>query len=288
MRLRILRRAVRALLPTSTRQLLDFAALSLEQAVPPELIRVPAAGSVLVLAPHPDDEVVGCGGTLYQHSRQGARVTVAYMTDGRLGSLRLQGDGLVGVERETFQRELVQMRKAEAAAAARILGVGELVFLDFPDGKLQLTCETAGRVGDLIASRRPDVVYMPFPADRQRDHVETARIFSAVAGQAVDGCQVFGYEVWSPLYSNCMVDISDVVEIKRQALLQYATQVADNDFVHSILGLNAYRAAFHLGSKGFAEAFFRCSPQEFRRLCWHLVGGITLRARDANPGHPRV
>jgi len=119
------------------------------------------------------------------------------------------------------------------------------------------------------------VVYLPFPTDRHPDHVETARIFSAAVRGTANGCQVYAYEVWSPLYPNCMVDIGGVVEIKRQALLQFATQVADNDFVHSILGLNAYRAAFHLESKGYAEAFFRCSPRDFRRLCRHLVGTLS-------------
>ncbi len=272
MRLGILRRAVRALLPTRTRRLLDFAALPLDQGTPPELVPVPAAGSVLVFAPHPDDEVIGCGGTLHQHSRNGAKVTVVYVTDGRLGSLRLRENALTGVEREAIQAELIQARKGEAAAAARILGMGELVFLDFPDGEIRLTRATVARVAEVMATRRPEVVYLPFPTDRQRDHVETARIFSAAVGEAANGCQVYAYEVWSPLYPNCMVDISDVVEVKRRALLQFVSQVADNDFVHSILGLNAYRAAFHLRSRGYAEAFFRSSAREFRRLCRHLVG----------------
>lgn len=275
MRLRFPRRVVRALLPARTRRFLNFVALSVEQAAPPELAPVPAAGSVLVLAPHPDDEVVGCGGTLCLHSQAGAKVTVAYMTDGRLGSLRLQGDALTGSQRTAFQEELVKTRKAEAAAAGRLLGTGELVFLDFPEGELRRCRETVRRMADLLVATRPDVVYVPFPTDRHPDHVETARIFGAAVGEAPDGCQVYAYEVWSPLYPNCMVDISDVVEMKRRAMVQFATQVADNDFIHSTLGLNAYRAAFHLRSRGYAEAFFRCSSREFRRLCWHLVGAST-------------
>jgi LmbE family N-acetylglucosaminyl deacetylase len=161
---------------------------------------------------------------------------------------------------------------AELPEVEAILGTGELVFLDFPEGEFRRCREAVRRVADLLVASRPEVVYVPFPTDRHPDHVETARIFSAAAPRAGDGCQVYAYEVWSPLYPNCMVDISDVVEIKRQALLQFATQVADNDFIHSTLGLNAYRAAFHLGSKGYAEAFFRCSSRAFRRLCWHLVG----------------
>jgi len=269
----LLRRVVRGLLPARTRRFLNFVALSLDQATPPDLVDVPAVRSVLVLAPHPDDEVIGCGGSLYLHNRAGASVTVVYMTDGRRGSLRLQGNGPRDVEREAFQEELIQARKAEAAAASQILGVGELVFLDYPDGALHLSAETVRRMRNLLVMHRPDAVYLPFPTDRQRDHVETARIFSAAVGEGTDSCQVFAYEVWSPLYPNCMVDIGDVVEVKRKALLQFATQLADNDFARSILGLNAYRAAFYLRGRGYAEAFFRCSPREFRRLCWHLVGG---------------
>ena len=270
--LTLLRRVVRRLLPARTRRFLNFVALSVDQATPPELVTVAAARSVLVLAPHPDDEVAGCGGTLHLHSRQGASVTVVYMTDGRLGSLRLQGNDLVGAERAAFQEDLIRIRKAEAEAAGRVLGTGELIFLDFPDGELRLSRETVQRLEDLLAARRPEVIYLPFPADRHRDHVETARIFSAAAAGARDGCQVYAYEVWSPQYPNCMVDISDVVEIKRQALLQFSSQIRDNDFHRSVLGLNAYRSAFHLGSRGYAETFFRCSPREFRRLCRHLVG----------------
>lgn len=266
------RRIIRRLLPARTRRFLNFVALSVAQATPPDLVPVPVARSVLVLAPHPDDEVAGCGGTLCRHIQQGARVTVAYMTDGRLGSLRLQGNDLLGDEREAFQAELIRIRKTEAAAAARILGITELIFLDFRDGELRVSRETIGRVADLLAANRPEVVYLPFPADRHRDHVETARIFSAAASPSGDSCEVYAYELWTPLYPNCMVDISDVIEIKRQAMLQFISQIQDNDFPRSILGLNAYRSVFHLHSRGYAEAFFRCSPREFRRLCRHLVG----------------
>jgi LmbE family N-acetylglucosaminyl deacetylase len=244
----------------------------MDQATPPELVTVPAAGAVLVLAPHPDDEVAGCGGTLHLHSRQGARVTVVYMTDGRLGSLQLQGNVLVGAERLAFQEKLIRTRKAEAEAAGRVLGTGESIFLDFPDGDLRLSRETVRCLEDLLAARRPEAIYVPFPADRHRDHVETARILGAATTRTVDGCQVYAYEVWNPLYPNCMVDISEVIEIKRQALLQFSSQIQDNDFPRSILGLNAYRSGFHLGSRGYAETFFRCSPRQFRWLCGHVAG----------------
>lgn len=263
------RRVARRLLPERTRRFLNLIRVSLDEASAPALVSVPPGRSVLVLAPHPDDEVAGCGGTLAIHARQGARVTVVHMTDGRLGSLRLET--LCGAERQAFQSELVRTRKAEAAAAARILGVGDPVALDFRDGELRRTRAAIARIEELLAAHRPDIVYVPFPCDRHADHVETARIFAAAAA-AADGCQVDAYEIWSPLYPTSLVDITAVADVKRRALLEFRSQIDDNNLVHSILGLNAYRSMFRLGSRGYAEAFFRCSAGEFRRLTRRLVG----------------
>jgi LmbE family N-acetylglucosaminyl deacetylase len=267
----MLRRTLRGLLPTRTRQFLDFLSVGLEQADPPELVQ-PGGGSVLVLAPHMDDETAGCGGALALHHQAGAAIRVAYLTDGGKGSRCLHAGELRGEARRAIEGELVRARKMEAEAAAHILGVGQVSFLDFPDGALEASRESVGRVRELLGACRPDVVYLPFPVDRHRDHIETGRIFSAASAGLAPVCRVFAYEVWSPLYPNCMVDISPVVERKRAALRQYATQLPDNDYLHSVLGLNAYRSMVHLGSRGYAEAFYSSSPQGYRRLCRWLVG----------------
>ena len=76
-----------------------------------------------MLAPHMDDEVIGPGGTLRRHVEAGAAVTVVFLTDGRMG----------GYDDGTLSRR----RKEESRQAAELLGFGDLLFLDAPDGKLR-------------------------------------------------------------------------------------------------------------------------------------------------------
>src|ERR1043166_7647856 len=83
----------------------------------------PQGKKIVVLAPHMDDEVIGCGGTLCKHVRNGAEVIVVYMTDGRYGSTALQR--LKGEERKRRERELIEVRKREARLAMETLGVKE-------------------------------------------------------------------------------------------------------------------------------------------------------------------
>lgn len=267
-----LRRVAGRLLPTQARRFLELGTLALQAPSPPALIRPPAAGSVLVLAPHPDDEAAGCGGSLCLHAGAGATITVAYLTDGRLGLRGLWDGSIPAAERPRVQAELVARRRAEAEAAAELLGVANLVFLEAPDGALGATPGLVDQLAALVRRIRPEILYAPFPADRQADHVAAARLLARVVGAGgVDG-EIFAYEVWSPLYPNCMVEITAVAERKREALRRFASQVAENDYPHSILGLNAYRAMFHLQSRGYAEAFHRSSPAGYRRLCRLLVG----------------
>ena len=80
--------------------------------------------NLLVLSPHPDDDIIGCGGTLRRYHEEGAAITVVYMTDGR------KGGGTYDEE------ELVLVRKEEAAKAASIIGVDKLIFLDNKDAEL--------------------------------------------------------------------------------------------------------------------------------------------------------
>ena len=93
---------------------------------PPVVLAAPPRGRVLVVAPHPDDEALGCGGALIQHRKQGDRVKVVFVTDGAAG-------GKLGHYAGLNYREL---RRDEARRAGAILGVDELVFWEYPDGRL--------------------------------------------------------------------------------------------------------------------------------------------------------
>ncbi len=237
----------------------------------PALLWEPGNERVLVLSPHMDDEVIGCGGTLARHARRGGEVRVVYVTDGRSGSKALSA--LRGGERARRERELVETRKAEARRALETLGAGEPVFLDAQDWKVAAEprlCDAVRRVLDAV---RPELVYVPFFLETHPDHRITGELLLAAA-RADDRFECRAYEVWTPLYPNCLVDIGETVEVKRRALEQYRSQLADNDYVHASLGLNAYRSLLlSRSAPGFAEAFFAAPLGAYRRLheAWHAA-----------------
>src|SRR5262245_51467251 len=119
----------------------------------------------------------------------------------------------------------------------------------------------------ILDSHRPDVVYLPFFLDEHPDHKATTQVLLDAAeglGFQFDCC---AYEVWTPLFPNCFVEIDDVVEVKKKALSHYHSQLADKDYIHASLGLNAYRSIALLNNNGgFAEAFFLARLQHYQKL----------------------
>lgn len=241
----------------------------------------PPGRRILVLAPHMDDEVLGCGGTLRKHALAGASITVAYLTDGRRGDPTLNEARLPAAEKRAREDRLVARRKEEARRAAAILGIRDLVFLDRPDGALTTNEELRGSIRELLRSGGPDLVYLPFLTDRHRDHWEANRALMEAARGGAGRAPEFrccGYEIWSPLVANCLVDISEVVEDKRRAIAQFESQLEHADYLGGILHLNAYRALAHLRGKGHAEAFFLAPFRDYERLYREMI--------DENPPHP--
>jgi LmbE family N-acetylglucosaminyl deacetylase len=130
--------------------------------------------SALVFAPHPDDEVLGCGGVIALKARAGARVQVVVMTDGRAshGSL-IDPD------------ELARIRRAEAEEAGRQLGLAKpYEFLDFQDHRLAESRDAAReRVMELINRFDPAEIYVPSRRDGIADHDETNHVVRRAVAQ---------------------------------------------------------------------------------------------------------
>jgi N-acetylglucosamine malate deacetylase 1 len=229
------------------------------------LVWEPGSERVVVLAPHMDDETIGCGGTLARHIRAGATVSVVFLTDGRHGGGRrgaLKGDAL-----RAEQMKLVVTRKEEARLALQTLGVHSMSFLDVEDGTLAVDSEVAARLRAILEAQRPEIVYLPCFLEQHSDHYAASRILlEATRGWSLR-MQCFGYEVWTPLFPNCFVKIDDVVELKKRALAHYRSQLVDADYMHTGLGLNAYRSAAFTGSYGrFAEAFCAVPLADYRAM----------------------
>lgn len=226
----------------------------------------PGAEKILVLAPHMDDETIGCGGTLALHAQRGAQITVVFLTDGRHGSSEV--NVLYGEERERKQRELIELRTAEARAALQRLGVNRMVCLDAEDGALDQCDWAAEKLRDVLLKQQPDIVYLPFYLEEHPDHRAASRVLlDAVAGTPLQ-FQCIGYEVWTPLFPNCLVRIDSTIETKKQALQEYRSQLQQCDYLHASIGLNAHRSAGLINSpgcqRGYAEAFYATPLPQYR------------------------
>ncbi|HLU39639.1 MAG TPA: PIG-L deacetylase family protein [Planctomycetota bacterium] len=224
----------------------------------PSRLRAPQRGRVLVVAPHLDDEVIPCGGTLLLHARAGSTVHVAFTSD----------SGGPNPDPEARQR-LRAARVHEAEQARGILGYASTESYDLPDGALvRHEAALRARLAETIRSFSPDQILCPFPGDGHADHQATAL---AVAGAAYDARfagEVWAYELWTPLWPNVCVDISAVAADKERAIACYRSQLADRDYAAAILGLNRYRGLRH--QVAYAEAYYVCPPLEFRHLAAEL------------------
>ncbi|WP_235536511.1 MULTISPECIES: PIG-L deacetylase family protein [unclassified Sphingomonas] len=180
---------------------------------------------VLVIAPHPDDEVLGCGGTMMRLADAGAEVHVAIITR-------------AGVDR--FGPHMAEIGRGEARLAHDLLGVTQTHFLDFPAAELDTVphAEINAALGAVMTAVAPDTLFIPFLGDIHLDH-QLVFLSSMVAARPRGGngpARVYSYETLSetnwyapgvtPTFApNVFIDISDTIEAKLAAFRCYRSQV---------------------------------------------------------------
>lgn len=189
-----------------------------------------AIGPLLVLAPHPDDEVLGCGGLVIAHRERGLPVHAVIMTDGGLGDS--------GRERSEAYRET---RRAESRAAAEVLGGVDLTFLDVPDGKLAAHPEAADAVREVIRRLRPATVVFPSPFEVHPDHRATA----LHAARALEGApaprRLLACEIGAATASNVLLEITPYMAKKERAVECYRSQLVHMDLIAKLRAQNRAR-----------------------------------------------
>jgi N-acetylglucosamine malate deacetylase 1 len=191
--------------------------------------------SILVVAAHPDDEVLGCGGTIARLAVEGRAVHVAYLADGV--SSRAQ----TSVDATTFTVEL-DVRRTSARKACELLGASAVFFGDFPDNRLDSLplLDIVKPIEALIAEYRPDTVLTHHAGDLNVDHrrVHEAAITACRPQRGHPVKTLLSFEVpssteWMPPISgppfspNWFVDISSALDRKLSALDAYAAELRD-------------------------------------------------------------
>lgn len=143
-------------------------------------------GSIVVFTPHPDDEVLGCGGTIVKRIKEGYDVYIVFMTDG-------------GSSHSKRPTELKAVRQQEAKDASRILGVDQknLFFLNAQVGYLgKQKKETTKKVCSILTQLAPVQVYYPDVTDVRRDHRATNNIVESSIGRLSYRPVTYQYVIW--------------------------------------------------------------------------------------------
>ncbi len=210
---------------------------------------------VMVFAPHPDDELVGCGGSMAKHIKLGNHVTVVYMTSGDAGNVKYSKD------------ELIKIREREAVNGLKVIGKCEPVFLRNMDGYLEANSENLIKVVELIRKAKPEIVYIPHANEAHQDHKVTYDLvnkaitkargnwFQEAKGEPWAVKTIFAYEVYPLLGSvNYCEDITSYMDLKYTALKEHKSQtesVAYDDLARSI---GRYRGILNSGTQ-YSECF---------------------------------
>lgn len=198
----------------------------------------------LIVAPHPDDEAIGCGGIIARNSAAGERLVVAFLSSGECG--------IPGMTMEDAGR----VREKEAAAAADVLGIDDLLFLRLSDGRFQQQSVRAARaLAGVLAAVLPNVIRVPHPQDGHADHSAVWPLLQeAIRISDLPAPEILAYELWTPMaVPDYAEDITPFIDCKLQAIGCYASQLQQLPYDYGIAGLNAYRGAF-LGGCRYAEA----------------------------------
>lgn len=218
------------------------ASLNESDFIPYEAQRLMPSGAVLVLAPHADDEALGCGGAILRHLANGDRVQVVIVTDSDYGSFPEQVDGRAA-------------RRAESLCAAAHLGYGTPMFWGLPDRGVRYDEALVERVVAAVREHGVQTLYAPSWWEVHPDHQNLALAAVEAARRLNGTVRLLMYEVGVPLFPNLLLDISDIVGHKRRAIACYRSQLALQPYDQQITALNRFRTYTLARGITAAEAF---------------------------------
>jgi len=211
---------------------------------------------VLVIAPHPDDEILGCGGTILRHAKRKDDVYLCMITK---------------PTEPDWTKEFIENRRKEVLEASNFLGIKKVFFLDFPTVKLDTIPqkEIADAIFSVVNIVKPEIAYIPHIGDLNKDHrlifessLVALRPFNRTFSSVL---RILSYEVLSetevgqPLrvfVPNVYIDISETIDKKKEALEIYKSEVKDFPHPRSLemIEVLAKKRGSESGLK-YAEAF---------------------------------
>lgn len=198
---------------------------------------------MLIVAPHPDDETLGCGGLMALY---GNRCDVLLLTNGRKGKSEKR--------KNCSDDEIIEVRKKELLKALDIAGVENLFCLDIPDSELRNHRKSVLRFN----AKDYQYIFVPNSNEDHPDHKAANKFFKAMRFWGKTKARIYEYEVWTPVrIIDVLIDISSVEDKKKQMIMQFESQLECKNYLNAGMGLSHYRG---VGCNSSAAEAFYYSP----------------------------
>jgi len=211
--------------------------------------------TLLVFAPHPDDEILGCGAYIARRRAEGAKCYIVVVSDGALGLPR---------------GTLPEVRQQECRAGLACLGIDEVQFWEYPDGAVPLSGKILHDYRRVVAELKPAVILLPNPQESHSDHRRVTRGVLSALEEQWQGYLLFYETVHPATVINRVVDITSTFDKKLQAIQEHKSQLQSFDFathVQTLARLRGLHAKVECAEAflqhewdGTAQNFFETRP----------------------------
>jgi len=216
---------------------------------------------VMLIAPHQDDEALGCGMLLYDLIGKQNEIRIAFTTDGS------------ACYAANKYRDITCIRQKEAMEVAEKVGISRVYFLDGKDSALAVSQELIDALAKILADYRPEVVFIPFFMDGLHDHAVTNELFFRAAenGRLDASCRIYVYEINSPIFYYKNVNyVGDTKMLMKKKKLLGCYRSQDRSLFDAILLLNRLHSllVFPLLQFSAVEFVQEINPEKYKaRYC---------------------
>jgi LmbE family N-acetylglucosaminyl deacetylase len=212
-------------------------------------LEFPTAKDLLVIAPHEDDDILGPGGTLIKGMAKGKQIHVLYVS-------------------RHSDRNRAEAIYQETLKVKEYMG-SNIDYMPFTFNNISVDSASIRLFLEKILLVKPKTIFLPFFADDHDDHrrVNELLLKSDLEHELRD-CEIWAYQVYSSIYPNVVVDITDEIQIKNKLIRYWQNVEGNRDWAHYMTGINAANCRY-IGSKNpiYVECFFVVPIKDYLGHC---------------------